>query len=287
MERRRLSFSAFKEEKVLSGLSPALNVLITAARRAGHSILRDYGELEALLPVGGASFDFIDKAFQKAERNLVGYLKMARPRYSFLLPENQRIEGEDTSNCFIVNPLDGKGNFIRTIPFFAISAALQRDNDILAGVIYNPVMDELFYAEKGSGTFIMSGNGDRRLRVSDCKNISSSTIAIDFSRQTGQEVRDYQNRMFSIAAEADSVRRMGCVSLSMAYTAFGKFDGHWCRYADATQVAAGYVMVREAGGYVKSVEGEMKMPDILYAKSIISTNSNLEPFLSNAIMRGK
>jgi myo-inositol-1(or 4)-monophosphatase len=283
MEKQRMSFSAFKEEKILSGLSPALNVLISAARRAGRSVVRDFSELEALQSSGRRAFDFANKAAQKAENTLVKYLQTARPRYSYLLPDGKRIAGEDTSNCFIINALDGKDNFIRAIPFFSVSVALLRDNDILAGVVYNPVSDELFYAEKGCGAFLMSGNGDRRVRVSACNEIADSLIAVDFSSQSKDEVKDYQDRLSSVIEGSAGVRRLGCVSLAMAYTASGKFDGHWCRYADVTETAAGCIIVKEAGGHVSASDGNAKIPEMLYKRSIISANDGLDVLLTRAL----
>jgi len=279
MEKQRMTFSAFKEEKILSGLSPALNVLINAARRAGRSVVRDFGEMEILQSTGRKSFDFAIKAERKAEDNLIKYLKEARPAYSVLLEGGRKIEGKDTSNCFIISPLDGKENFMRAIPFFAVSVALLRDGDILAGVVYNPVSDELFYAEKGNGTFLMSGNGDRRLRVSACNDMAQSLIAVDFSAQTQSEIQGYQDKLLPIISSAAGVRRLGCISLAMAYMAFGKFEGHWCKYADITQTAAGAIIVKEAGGLVRAADGDAKMPDLLYKRNIICVNDGLDLLL--------
>ena len=287
MEKQRMTFSAFKEEKILSGLSPALNVLINAARRAGKSIIRDFSELEVIQSTGRRAFDFAEKAERKAEDNLVKYLQTARPAYSIMLSDGKKIEGKDTSNCFIINALDGKDNFMRAIPFFAVSIALLRDSDILAGVIYNPISDELFYAEKGNGTFLMSGNGDRRLRVSSCNDIAKALIAVDFSAQSKVDIQNYQDKLLPIISQAASVRRFGCVSLAMAYTAFGKLEGHWCKYADVTQTAAGAIIVKEAGGLVRAADGDAKLPELLYKRNVISVNDGLDVFLMKALKESK
>ena len=279
MEKQRMTFSAFKEEKILSGLSPALNVLISAARRAGRSIVRDFGELEAIQSAGRRAFDFACKAERKAEDNLIKYLQTSRPAYSIMLAGGKKIEGTDTSNTFVINALDGKENFMRAIPFFAVSVALLRDGDVLAGVVYNPISDELFYAEKGNGTFLMSGNGDRRLRVSGCNEISQALIAVDFSAQGKADIQNYQDKLLPIISQAAGVRRFGCVSLAMAYTAFGKFEGHWCKYADVTQTAAGAIIVKEAGGLVRAADGDAKLPDLLYKRNIICVNDGLDLLL--------
>ncbi len=283
MEKQKMSFSAFKEEKILSGLSPALNVLITAARKAGRSVVRDFSELEALQSAGRRGFDFASKAQQKAESTLVKYLQTARPRYAFSLPEGRKIEGDDTSNCFVVNALDGMDNFLRAIPLFSVSVALVRDSDILAGVVYNPIPDELFYAEKGCGALLMSGNGDRRLRVSSCNEMAKSLIAVDFSAQNKEEIADYQKRLASVIEGAAGVRRFGCVSLAMAYVASGKLEGHWCRYSDFTQTAAGSVIVKEAGGHVRAADGDAKLPEALYKRSVISVNDDLDVLLMKSL----
>lgn len=283
---QRTTFSSFREEKIMSTLSPALNVLVTGVRKAGRRIIRDFNEIENLQVSGKSVKEFMTKTKEKSFKTLFEYLQTARPRYSYLLTGGRRTEGEDISNTFILNELDGEVNFMHGIPMFSISAALLRDGEITAGVIYNPVSDELFYAEKGSGAFVMTASGDKRLRVSQRNDMKDALIGVDFAFQNKQEITECQAKLVSLIEHTAGIRRLGCVSLEMAYTAMGKFDGCFCNFADITQTATGFILMKEAGGHIRDNFGKAKSSDCLASGGIIAVSDNLDTLLTKALKDG-
>jgi len=283
---QKKTFSDFKEEKIMGSLSPALNVMIKAARKAGRRIVRDFSEVENLQISKKVPADFIDKTIEKSKETLLTDLRSARPNYSFTIAGDEHIEGADTSNTFIIEPLDGVVNFMRAIPFFAVSIALVRDGDILAGVTYNPVLDELYYAEKGTGTYIMTARGDRRLRVSGRKNLTDALIGVDFTKQDSSAIEQYQERLRYLIENTEGARRMGAPSLGLAMVAAGKIDAYWCRFVKPSNIAAGLVMVKEAGGHARATGGADKLIDVLKAASVIATNDEMD-FAITKVLRDK
>ena len=283
---QKKTFSDFKEEKIMGSLSPALNIMIKAARKAGRSMVRDFSEVENLQITKKAPEDFIAKTIEKSKRTLLADLQKARPDYGFIISDGEKIEGKDTSNTFIIEPLDGAINFMRALPFFAVSVALVRDGDILAGVTYNPVSDELYYAEKGTGTYIMTARGDRRLRVSGRKNLADALIGIDLTKKDSPAIEQYQERLRSLTENTEGTRHIGAPSLGLAMVAAGKFDAYWCRFANPSSIAAGLVMVKESGGHARATNGADKLTDVLKSASVIATNDEMD-FAITKVLRDK
>jgi myo-inositol-1(or 4)-monophosphatase len=252
----------------MSQTSALMNVMITAARKAGRALARDFGEVEALQVSRKGAADFVSQADHKAETILFGELSKGRPKYSFVMEERGEIEGSDNSNRFIVDPLDGTTNFLHGLPHFAISICLERDRQPHAGVIYNPVTDELYWAEKGEGAWM----NDKRLRVSARRDLSECLFAtgLPFKGMTGRERALAETDR--VLSETAGIRRFGAAALDLAYVAAGRYDAYWERGLNAWDVGAGIIIVREAGGLVCELGGG---PNPLHGGSILATNGEL------------
>ncbi|HEY0236380.1 MAG TPA: inositol monophosphatase family protein [Afipia sp.] len=231
--------------------SALINVMVKAARRAGRSLKRDLGEIENLQVSLKGPANFVTAADRRAEEILYEDLIKARPGYGFIGEEGGTREGADKTNTWIVDPLDGTTNFLHGIPQFAISIGLQREGIIVAGVIYNPANDELYIAERGKGAFL----NDQRLRVAGRKQLNECVIACGLPHigrgdheQSRREMTEMQNRVAGL-------RRFGAASLDMAFVAAGRLDGYWERNLKSWDIAAGIIMIREAGGVVSGIEG--------------------------------
>lgn len=231
--------------------SALMTIMINAARRAAKGLRRDFGEVEALLVSKKGAADFVTAADLKAEQSIFEDLSKGRPKYGFVMEERGEIEGADNSNRWLVDPLDGTSNFLHGLPQFAISIALERDRQPYAGVVYNPIADELFWAEKGEGAFL----NDRRLRVAERADLDSALFAtgLPFKGRPGLE-RALKETAAALAATA-GIRRFGAASLDLAFVAAGRFDAYWERGLACWDVAAGAILVREAGGMVSEIEG--------------------------------
>lgn len=253
--------------------SANINVMVRAAEKAGRALIRDFGEVEQLQVSRKGPADFVSAADTKAERIVRQELAKARPDYGLLMEEAGRVDGADKEHCWIVDPLDGTTNFLHGLPHFAVSIALQRGPDVVAGVIYDPVKDEIFWAEKGVGAYL----GDRRLRVSGRGRLPDALMAtgIPFlGRQEGEGHRKFLAELESVMARTSGVRRWGAASLDLAYVAAGRYDGFWETGLSPWDVAAGVVMVREAGGYVTEISGRahrLESPTILAANDRLHT----------------
>lgn len=253
-------------------LSPALNVMTTAARKAGRRLVRDFGEVENLQITPKGPADFVSAADLRTERMLIEELSKARPGYNFLVEEQGLIEGPDKSHRFIIDPLDGTTNFLHGIPHFAISIGLERERQLVSGVVYNPVTDEMYTAERGHGAYL----NDRRLRVAMRKTMKDSLFAtgIPFLGREGHE--RFLGELGEVMGISSGVRRFGAASLDLAYVAAGRFDGFWERGLSPWDVAAGILLVREAGGVVTDLSGGARM---LESGDILVANEALHPQL--------
>jgi myo-inositol-1(or 4)-monophosphatase len=249
-------------------LSPALNVMMAAARKAGRALIRDFGELENLQISKKGPADFVTSADSRTERVLVEELSKARPGYCFLLEERGLVEGPDKTHRFIIDPIDGTTNFMHGLPQFAISIALEREGVLVSSVVFNPVTDEMFVAERGQGAYL----NEKRLRVAARKNLNESLIASG-APFMGKEGHDQFLAELRAVLEATSgMRRFGAASLDLAWTAAGKFDAFWERELKPWDIAAGILLVREAGGVVTDLTGRdrmMETGDVLAANELL------------------
>lgn len=258
--------------------SPVLNVMVGAARKAARKLARDFGEVENLQVSRKGPGDFVSAADLRAEKTIYEELSHARPGYGFLMEESGAVEGPDKTHRWIIDPLDGTTNFLHGMPHFAISIALERDGQIVNGVIYNPVSDDLFVAERGNGAYL----NDRRLRVAARTRLEDSVFAtgIPFLGLEGHD--RFSNELATIMPRVAGVRRFGAASLDLAWVAAGRFDGYWENGLQPWDVAAGILMVREAGGFLSDIHGGDKL---LEGKGIVAANADLLPQLQDLIKK--
>ncbi|MFM8753488.1 MAG: inositol monophosphatase family protein [Phenylobacterium sp.] len=256
----------------MSTQSALLKVMSDAARKAARGLNRDFGELAELQVSRKGAADFVSAADIKAEQSIFESLTKARPGYGFLGEERGLIEGTDKTHTWIVDPLDGTTNFLHAIPHFAINIALQREGAVVAAVTYNPVSNELFWAEKGKGAFV----NDRRLRVAARQRLDESVLATGIPFLVhGQHAR-FLKELHQISQRVAGVRRFGAAALDLAWVAAGRMDGFWERDLSAWDLAAGLLLVTEAGGKVTTAEGG---DDVLAAGSVCAANLDLHPLI--------
>jgi myo-inositol-1(or 4)-monophosphatase len=237
--------------------SALLNVMVRAAQKAARGLKRDFGEVERLQVSLKGPGNFVTAADHRAEEILRAELSRARPGYGFLCEEGGRTHGTDKTHCWIIDPLDGTTNFLHGIPQFAISIALARDGTIVAGVIYNPASDELYTAERGKGAFM----NERRLRVAARRRLSEAVIACGLPHHGRGDLTQFRKEIAAIQSEVAGLRRFGSATLDLAWVAAGRFDGYWERDLSAWDMAAGLLLVREAGGFVTDLDGGDAMLD--------------------------
>jgi len=249
-----------------------LKVMTDAARKAARGLNRDFGELSELQVAKKAPADFVSAADLKAEQTIFEVLQHARPGYGFLGEERGLIEGTDKTHTWIVDPLDGTTNFLHAIPHFAINIALQRDGAIVAAVTYNPVTNELFWAEKGKGCFV----NDKRLRVAQRSRLDDSVLGTGIPWLGHGQHAKFLKELHQISQRVAGVRRFGAAALDLAYVAAGRLDGFWERDLKPWDMAAGMLLITEAGGKVTSADGG---DDIFEAGSICGANLDLQPLI--------
>ena len=250
--------------------SPNINVMVNACRKASKHIIRDFGEIEKLQTSVKGPGDFVTMTDKKVEEILIEELRKARPKYSVLSEEIGEIKNDDSEDFkWIIDPIDGTSNFLHGIPHFAISLALENKKEIICGIVFDPIKNEIFSAEKGNGAYL----NNQRMRVSARKKLKDCLIVTGGPRQNHQnkEVCIEEYKKFS-SKVLIPIRKMGSASLDMAYVAAGRCDGFWQRNLNYWDVAAGILLVKEAGGYVTDFFGEDKY---LENKTILATNSRI------------
>ncbi len=256
--------------------SALMNVMTKAARKAGRALARDFGEVEHLQVATKGPADFVSKADLRAEKIIFEELSHARPHYCFLLEEGGIVEGSDKTHRWIVDPLDGTTNFLHGIPQFAISIALERDGELVAGLIYNPAMEELYTAEKGAGAYL----NDRRIRVAGREKLDDAVIVTGIPHRGKSGKEAFIQEMRQVSHSAVGIRRTGSAAVDLSWVAAGRFDGYWERGIQAWDMAAGIVLVREAGGMVTDTEGGDNM---LTTGSIVAGNASISSELQKTI----
>ena len=241
----------------MNSISPNLNVMIKASEKASKSLIRDFGELENLqVSVKGPS-DFVTSADKKVEKILIEELTKSKKKFSFLTEESGLIENEDRDNIWIIDPIDGTTNFLHGIPHFAISIALQSHNEIICGLIFDPIKNEMFYAEKNNGAYY----NNRRIRVSNKKKIEECLFA-----SNGKKFKNIDLL----------TRKSGSAALDMAYVASGRYDGFFQDNLNLWDIAAGIILVKEAGGILSDVNLSKKNNIEIYASSTNISEKMLE-----------
>ena len=235
----------------MKSISANLNIMIKAAEKASKVLIRDFGEIEKLQVSKKGPSDFVTNSDLKVEKIIIEELEKARPNYSFLSEEKGGKENKDTNNTWIIDPIDGTINFLHGIPHFAISIALKSYNEIVSGLIYDPIKDEMFFAEKENGAFF----NNHRIKVSSKNQINDCLFA------TGGKI------------ENDHIlpsRKSGCAALDMAYVASGRYDGYFQKNLNLWDIAAGIILVKEAGGIINDID-----PKNIKNLKVIASSSNI------------
>ncbi len=258
--------------------SALLNVMVQAALKAGKSLTRDFGEVQNLQVSVKGPGDFVSQADFRAERIVRDELLKARPTYGFLGEEAAEIIGTDGAHRWIVDPLDGTTNFLHGIPQFAVSIGLERNGEIVAGVIFNPAMDELFVAEKGGGAFL----NDRRLRIAARRVLSDAVIGCGVPHLGRGHHGKFLVELRHVMGEVAGVRRFGAAALDLAYVAAGRLDGFWEADLNAWDLAAGLILIREAGGFVSDMKGGN---DIFGTGTVVAGNEHIHKALLDVTNR--
>lgn len=261
-----------REEQMIESLSPHLNLMVRAVRRAGARMIRDFGEIANLQVSRKGPGDFVTNADLMAEKTLISFLSEARPDYGFISEESGVIAPKnDSPFTWIIDPIDGTINFLHAISFFGISVALAYKGDIVAGVVYNPVTTQLYYAEKGKGAFLMTPTGNVRLRVSGRTRFEDTLIASNaFKTARNAKV------MPRLSADVSSVRYTGSAALSLAMVAAGQLDAYVATQLKIWDIAAGVLLVNEAGGFVGNFDGSKKTDDMVKTQELLATNAALK-----------
>ena len=248
--------------------SANLNLMIKAARKAGRSLVKDFREVENLQVSMKGAGDFVTKADREAERIIKEELRGARPSYGWLGEETGEEAGEDPTRRWIVDPLDGTTNFLHGLPHWAISIALEHKGEIVSAVVYDAAKDEMFWAEKGAGAWM----NDQRVRVSGRRHMVEAIFATGIPFGAKKTLPATMQDLARLMPACAGVRRWGAASLDLAYVAAGRYDGYWERELNLWDMAAGYLLVREAGGFVSGVRADQ---EAMVSGSILCANEAL------------
>lgn len=260
--------------------SPLMTVMTDAVMKASRSLKRDFGEVENLQVSRKGPGDFVSAADRKAEKILRESLEKARPGYGFVLEEGGVIEGTDTSNRWHIDPLDGTTNFLHGLPQFAISVGLERDGQIVAGVIYDPAKDEMFIAEKGKGAYL----NNRRIRVAARNELADAVVACGLPHIGKGDHGLFLRETAAVMGYVGGMRRWGAAALDLAYVACGRFDAYWERGLNSWDIAAGILMVREAGGFISDADGGN---DPMAKGSVVCGNEIMHRELAKLLKKAK
>ena len=256
--------------------SPQINLIMKACMKASRSLIRDFGEIENLQVSSKAPGDFVTSADKRTEKIIIEELFKAHPNYGIISEEAGYINKSNKNNRWIIDPIDGTMNFLNGIPQFAISVAYEEENEVKCGIIFNPVTNEMFCAEKGSGAYL----NNSRMRVSNKKKLSEALIVTGGPKQASKIKKKIFSEYISISTQVSNVRKFGSAALDMAYVACGRFDGYWQRELNYWDVAAGIILIKESGGFVDFFEEDMKVP---LKKNIIASNSIIHKELRHLI----
>jgi myo-inositol-1(or 4)-monophosphatase len=258
--------------------SPQINIITRACNKASRSLIRDFGELENLQVSAKGPGDFVSSADKRTEKIIIEELQKAHPEYGIITEESGIINKSNTKNRWIIDPIDGTMNFLNGIPQFAISVGYEEDNEIKCGVIFNPIMNEMFCAEKGNGAYL----NNSRIRVSKIKKIRDALLVTGGPKQTSKIKDKIFSEYINVSNNVSNVRKFGSAALDMAYVACGRFDGYWQRELNYWDIAAGIIILKEAGGFVEFFEKDKNLP---LKTNILASNSNIHDELKDLILK--
>ena len=256
--------------------SPRINLITKACLKASRSLIRDFGEVENLQVSSKGPGDFVTSADKRTEKILIEELQKAHPEYGIVTEETGIINKSNIKNRWIIDPIDGTMNFMNGIPQFAISIAYEEENEIKCGVIFNPIMNEMFIAEKGNGAYL----NNSRIRVSKKKKIKDALIVTGGPKGASKIKEKIFLEYINVSKNVSNVRKFGSAALDMAYVACGRFDGYWQRELNYWDIAAGIIILKEAGGFVDFFEEDNNLP---LKRNVLATNSNIHKELEELI----
>jgi myo-inositol-1(or 4)-monophosphatase len=248
--------------------SPQINLITRACMKASRSLIRDFGELENLQVSSKGPGDFVSSADKRTEKILIEELQKAHPEYGIVTEETGIINKLNTKNRWIIDPIDGTINFLNGVPQFAISVGYEEDNEIKCGVIFNPITNEMFCAEKGNGAYL----NNSRIRVSNKKKLKDALLVTGGPKGDSKIKDKIFSEYITVSNNVSNVRKFGSAALDIAYVACGRFDGFWQRELNYWDVAAGIVILKEAGGFIDFFEDNPNLP---LKKNILASNSNI------------
>ena len=258
--------------------SPQINLITKACMKASRSLIRDFGEIENLQVSTKGPGDFVTSADKRTEKILIDELQKAHPEYGIITEESGFINRSNTKNRWIIDPIDGTMNFLNGIPQFAISIAYEEENEIRCGVIFNPIMNEMFVAEKGNGSYL----NNSRIRVSNKKKIKDALLVTGGPKGASKIKEKIFSEYINVSNNVSNVRKFGSAALDMAYVSCGRFDGYWQRELNYWDIAAGVIILKEAGGFVDFFDEDSLMP---LKKNVLATNSNIHEELKGLLIK--
>ena len=256
--------------------SPQINLITRACLKASRSLIRDFGELENLQVSSKGPGDFVSSADKRTEKIIIEELQKAHPKFGIITEETGIINKSNIKNRWIIDPIDGTMNFLNGIPQFAISVGYEEDNEVICGVIFNPITNEMFCAEKGNGAYL----NNARIRVSIKKKLKDALLVTGGPNGVSKIKDNIYSEYIAVSNNVSNVRKFGSAALDIAYVACGRFDGYWQRELKYWDIAAGLIILKEAGGFIDFFEDDPSLP---LKKNILASNSNIHEELKELI----
>ncbi len=259
--------------------SPQINIITKACMKASRSLIRDFGEIEKLQVSTKGPGDFVTSADRRTEKIIIEELLKAHPDYGIITEESGEINKSNIKNRWIIDPIDGTTNFVNGIPQFAISIGYEEENEIKCGVIFDPIKNEMFLAEKGNGAYL----NNSRIRVSNKKRLKDALLVTGGPRQSSKKKKEIFSEFINVSNSVlCPVRKFGSAALDIAYVSCGRFDGTWQRELNYWDIAAGIIILKEAGGFIDFFEPDDEAP---LKKNILASNSNIHSELRDLIIK--
>ena len=258
--------------------SPQINIITKACMKASRSLIRDFGEIENLQVSSKGPGDFVTSADKRTEKIIIDELLKAHPDYGIITEETGIINEKNVNNRWVIDPIDGTVNFLNGVPHFAISIGYEEKEELKCGVIFDPIKNELFSAEKGNGAYL----NNSRIRVSNKKNIKNALLVTGGPKLSSKIKDEIFSDYIKVTKNIPNVRRYGSAALDMAYVACGRFDGYWQRELNYWDIAAGIIILKEAGGFINIFDPDNKVP---LKRNILASNSNIHEELSDLILK--
>ena len=258
--------------------SPKINLITKACLKASKYLIRDFGEIENLQVSKKEPGDFVSSADKRTEKIIIEELHKAHPEHGIVTEETGIINKNNTEKRWIIDPIDGTMNFLNGIPQFAISVGYEENQEIKCGVIFNPIMNEMYCAEKGNGAYL----NNSRIRVSNKKKLKDSLLVTGGPKQNSKNKDKIFSEYIKVSKNVSNIRKFGSAALDMAYVASGRFDGYWQRELNYWDIAAGIIILKEAGGFVSYFDEDKNIP---LKKNIVASNANIYEELKDLVIK--